>query len=41
MYIYIYIPKGPSTQYLGTWVKGNNNCSTGLGKYMIIGYLDP
>ena len=34
-------PKGPSTQYLGTWALGNSNYSTGLGRYMIIEYLDP
>ena len=27
-------PKGPSTQYLGTWVLGNSDYSAGfLGKY--------
>ena len=25
-------PKGPSTQYLGTWDLGNSNLSTGLGE---------
>ena len=35
------IPKGPSTQSLGTWDLGNSNNSTALGKYIIIGYLDP
>ena len=24
-------PKGPCTQYLGTWVLGNSSCSTGFG----------
>ena len=24
-------PKGPSTQYLGTWDLGNSNYSTGFG----------
>ena len=25
-------PKGPSTQYLGTWDLGNSNYSTGFGE---------
>ena len=25
-------PKGPSTQYSGTWVSGNSNYSTGFGE---------
>ena len=25
-------PKGPSTQYSGTWALCNTNCSTGLGQ---------
>ena len=25
-------PKGPSTQYLGTWDLGNSNFSTGIGE---------
>ena len=25
-------PKGPSTQYLGTWGLGNSNYSTGFGQ---------
>ena len=33
--------KGPCTQQLGTWLLGNSNYSSGLGKYMIIWYLDP
>ena len=34
-------PRGPSTQYLGTWDLGNSNFCTGLGKYMILGHLEP
>ena len=34
-------PEGPCTQQLGTRDLGNSNYSTGLGKYMIIRYLDP
>ena len=36
------IPKGPSTQDLGTWVLGNSNCGTGLGQvydYWVLGPL--
>ena len=28
----ITVPKGPSTQYSGTWDLGNNHYSTGFGK---------
>ena len=36
------IPKGPSTQYLGTWDLGNSNNSTGFGEvYNYLVYLDP
>ena len=34
--------EGPNTQYLGTWVLGNNsNYVSVLGKNMTIRYLDP
>ena len=35
-------PKGPSTQYLGTWDLGNGNFSTGFGEvydYWVLGPL--
>ena len=35
-------PKGPSTQYLGTWGLGNSNFSTGFGEvydYEVLGPL--
>ena len=37
-------PEGPSTRYIGTWVLGYSNIVIlvqVLGKYMIIGYVDP
>ena len=38
----MFLPKGPSTQYLGTWGLGNSNYSTGFGEvydYEVLGPL--
>ena len=37
----ITVPKGPSTQYLGTWDLVNSNSGTGFGKVYDIRHLDP
>ena len=42
VYIYIYAyPRGSMYPTIRYAVLDNSNCRTGLGKYMIIRYLDP
>ena len=42
LWVYWGYPKGPCTQYLGTWDLGNGNSSTGFGyvyDYWVLGPL--